>query len=363
MKKLAVILLVLLISGTKTYSQFGLDKLKEAVQSEVTEKATEKAAETASQADGSGNKNYGEKNSDGTVADFGFTSSLHEKYKSKIVFSRNVFRSNEFSESNLANKFVFKPTEYIYFNALLDKSFYNQAIKDGQSWIATRQKDYSVFQRIYFEVNGQVVGKDDFTKYSVPLMDAEWTQFTYFNSGQRSIIDCAQGLKEHPGLVFLANAAPKLKKGENKIKMYMTFELRHPETDELYTPTQPMASGEFTLVLGNDTDLKKLLFEKGLLYKSEMEDEAIDKEITRLYKGPGKIEKIIYKESDWVINRDEYDVIKSKYLSLILITLEEGKHIASFAGLSSKYQGGGGYGKNVLDLSETRWEIPEILLK
>lgn len=360
MKKIAAIIIVLLITGSQSYSQFGLDKLKEAVQ-QNTNISTETASEAVNSTTSDGK--IGEKNSDGTVTDFGMTSPLHEKYKGQVVFSRNSPRSGTLEESSIANKFVLKPNEYIHYFAMFDKSCYNQAIKDGQKWIATRQKDYSVFLRVYYEVNGKTIGKDDFNQYSAPLMDEEWRTFTTFNSGQRSVINCALGDREHPGLSLVSYGFPLLKKGENKIKVLVTFELRHPETDELYTPAKPMASGEFTLVLNNENDIPKTIMERGLLVKSEMDDEQIENEIKKLYKGPGKIEKIIFKENDWVIDRDQYDVIKSKYLSLILVTLEDGKHIAGYAGLQAKYQGGGGYGKNVLDVSEKRWEIPDFLVK
>lgn len=344
-----IVVVVMMIGVTfDIHAQFGnlKDKLKEKTKVNTETKKEETVTTTTSS----------------TVQDYGMTDDIHAKHKTKVVFSTTPIVFQKGNEAQLTNSFVFGKDD-IFFMAYFEQSYYNRLVKEGKAHFATPDNTSVIGVKgvIYWEVNGTMVGKDEYSSYQEPMGYGEdsfkkWTGLSFPDTSMTKYN------RTKLQRAFHCYVVPNLKAGDNKIVMHVNFEIMKGQ--EKFSPSPAMAIGEFTLKVQSANDIVKHM--KDIDYLGERnfaEKAAIDKEI-RESLPKEQILKITYYANDWT-PQTEYGRIVSRSIPIYIITKNEnGKFIARAYSAEQKHMGGGKYGK-VTAYTSTRMdlEVPPMLMK
>lgn len=295
--------------------------------------------------------------------DFGWNDGIHEKYQGQVVFSKTPILFQQGREEQLSKSFVFGADD-IYFRAYFTTSFKNRAIKDGKGHMVVQAGGVSphyVASVMYWEINGERVGYNAESNYKYPVqyndeMVTKWTGQSFPN---HSLTKCACNNLQRS---FNCYVIPKLKQGENTVKMIVNFELSKPGEALSYAPTPPMAAGEFKITLKNTADIKKHLLSVNYLGHSSFSDPNVVKDIkAALLKE--EVVAVIFSGNGWE-TRTELGAIKSRHTPVLVVTKEDGIYLARGYTAEQAHLGGGKYSSTVPYVNTSMsFEVPEILVK
>jgi len=367
MKK--TILFIVFASFLIVSSNAQINILKKA--KETVEKKTETKTETKTEQKNEDNKLNLEEKIIPSIApsvemqletDYGWTDGIHEKYKGQVVLSKTSILFQKGNEAQLTKEFVLGKDD-IYFMAYFENSYKNRLIKDGKSnlIVPDNVSHISVRDLIYWEVNGELVGKDQYSNYTSPMgyADDSFKKWTGLSFPDNSLTKFAGGRLQR---AFNCYVVPKLKVGDNKIKMFVNFEAR--KGNDKHSPEPAMAIGEFILKVNNANDIVKHFNDINYLQEMKFnEKNKVEKEI-RDALPKEKIKKVVFCANDWT-TKTEYGKIVSRSVPVsLIIEDEEGRDIAWSYSAEQKHQGGGKYGQAV-PYRSTRmdYEVPKMLIK
>jgi hypothetical protein len=301
------------------------------------------------------------------VKDNGMTDEIHAKHLKEIVFSETALQSANKSyniPSNAKEEILaksFSLSDDIYFMAYFERSFYNQMMNDKKEM----PENTYVTPRIWYEVNGKEAGKkgeNKFMKNLGPYDVKEWTSLAFSNY---SLTKCEDFNPENPQLSFYSYVLPLLQAGDNKVKMFVSFDVIKyngnggPEatmTEEertVYSPAQPMAVGEMTLKVNNIADIKKMLTKSGYLPTAGQSNPALEKQIMTVYNANNstdKAVKAIISDSDWTIRHNDLGVIIGRYMGVKVIATspDPNYYVIWDKSVEQPYSGGGQYSSKIV---------------
>lgn len=298
------------------------------------------------------------------IKDYGMTDGIHANHIGEVVFSKTPIRFSSGREDQLSRSFNLG--DEIYFMAYFKHSYHNQCVEDKVDWIADELPNQPQYNRevIYFEVNGEIIGKDGANKYERQAAREHFQKWTGRSNPDGTIFLVKRPARISIGRSFLTYVAPKLKQGVNKIKMYVSFSVKGKDSEKFYTPSKPMAVGEFELNVKSTAMLKGFIIENGFKLESKQNNPALEKAVRSAYNGDKTIKKIVFRHNTWSIQR-EHGVITEKYIPLYLIyPKSDGTYEALGAYAIQDYLGGGKYSKTRVSLFRDEiFEVPAILAK
>jgi hypothetical protein len=297
------------------------------------------------------------------VKDYGMTDEIHAKHLKQVVFSKTSIEYKRGKEEQLTN--TFNLGDEIYVMAYFEHSIKNQWLKDK----IQMPDDFRTFLNIWYEVNGQVVGKEgpnSFEKEYVgpyPYEIGDWTCFCY---PLLSLSKCENYNRDNIQLPFHSYAVPLLKQGDNKVKMFFSFEVHEDmisgnsysgdlkkELKLLYQPAEPMAVGEMTIKVNNIADVKKMLTKSGFIPVAGQNNPTLEKQIMNVYNAnssDSKAVKAIIYDSDWSVRRDDYGNIVGRYVGVkVVVTTSDPNYYEVWdKSAEQPYTGGGQYSSKIV---------------
>jgi hypothetical protein len=284
------------------------------------------------------------------VEDYGTPGPIHKKHIGQIVFSNHQMDYNTVNESELKSRFVLGK-DRVYFMALMGQSLYNAAYKEAKQ--TAQGKEY-----FYFELNGERIPGECNVSGSNYML---WNEWTYINSGNEQLVE-NQPYTGTVGRHFIVSVVPKLKIGENKLKVCFTGKILDDNQNVIFTLAQPPATGEIAIVVNSQAELKAYVEQCGLLSKGVVFNSKWETEFKSRYKSQYPLKRIRVHSQDWDVKRDAFNTILERVIYADLILLIDGKYIAQPATLSQAYMGGGTYGQSVMtELNTETIEVPKIL--
>jgi hypothetical protein len=295
--------------------------------------------------------------------DFGWNDGIHEKYQGQVVFSKTPILYQQGREDQLSKSFVFG-TDDIFFRAYFSTSFKNRAIKDGKGHMVVQAGGVSphyIANVMYWEVNGERVGYNAESHYKYPVqyddeMVTKWTGQSFPN---HSLTKCACNNLQRS---FNCYVVPKLKQGENTVKMIVNFELSKSGESLSYTPTPSMAAGEFSINLKNVADIKKHFDDINYMGKSTFYDADVVKDL-KAYLSKEEVVAVVFSGTGWQ-TKTELGAIKSRTTPVYVVTKEDGILLARGYTAEQPHLGGGKYASTVPYINtSTSFEVPEIMFK
>jgi hypothetical protein len=264
-----VIILTLLFTSNPLFSQFNLNKLKNALGSDK-------------------------------IADQGITSGLHKKNVGKIVWSDSRIKFDNQDNANLINEF--KAGEPIYGRGYLKQSLYNYSLEEGGQNCENTNSD--------FEFRVTVDGEDKGVLHSHYFGGQDWTTFqiTLVLASGDNEDAVNQGVTQK-----FATLANSLSKGSHKITLELWAGKKNCEKKKY-------AEGSFTYIKESGEKLKGQGAE---IPPVAMTNAKLEQEMIQAIKGQGwKNESpidIVIIESDWRINRDVFGNILNREINTYAI--------------------------------------------
>lgn len=375
MNKLMVFVIAcLMLSGLNTEAQINLGKIK----NKIKEKVNGESSDSKQNTNGTNAQNSTINNSQNKilkvvedpfapVKDNGMTDAIHANHLKEVVFSKTPLQSKNSSlniPSNGREELLsksFNLGDDIYIMAYFEHSFYNHMMKDKKEIT----DNTFMTPRIWFEVNGKEAGKKGDNKYyrnMGPYDFKEWTSLAFPNY---SLTKFETFSAENPQLAFYSYVLPLLQAGDNKVKMFVSFDVIKyngnggPEatmTEEertVYSPAQPMATGEMTIKVNNFADVKALLIKSGYIPKAAQNNPALEKQIMTVYNNnssDSKAVKAIIYDSDWTVRHDDYGNIVGRYVGVkvVVTTSDPNYYVVWDKSAEQPYTGGGKYSTKIV---------------
>lgn len=376
-KLFTIILVCLMFSAIQMKAQINLNKLKNKVQEKVSEKTIEDNSETnqnsntttnqnnstsQTSSSSSNKKNESKKDPFTPVKDNGMTDEIHANHLKQVVFSKTSIEFKKGKEAQLSN--TFNLGDEIYVMAYFERSYVNQWLKDK----IEMPSNIISYQNIWFEVNGQVVGQEGDNSFEkkfygpYPYEISQWTNFCY---PLHSLSLCENFNRDNIQLPFHSYVIPLLKPGENKVKMFFSFQTNedlkesgsyppNPKKDLklLYQPSEPMAIGEMTIKVNNIADVKKILTKSGFIPVAAQNNPALEKQILTVYNANSsnnKAVKAIIYDGDWSIRRED-NIIVGRYVGVKVVSTTDDPNYYKIWDMSAEqpYQGGGKYSTKII---------------
>jgi hypothetical protein len=307
------------------------------------------------------------------VKDFGMTDEVHPNHKKEIVFSKTPLEFQNVKESQLAS--TFNLGDDIYFMAYFERSMYNQAFVDkivDYKKVPFDINTYSAWEVFTFSVNGvdNIVGTP--IRWAQGILDEYYLTWTGRSQPDRSITQFEEmGYNSSIGRQFNQYVVPCLKKGENTVKFNLSYilyyQVENGKKDLEFIPQEPMASGEFKIMVKDDMEVKNYLATwPDIQIKKGMSNPAMETEIKNLElaKRSETPHKIIIESTDWYVEQDAY-VIKYRTLTYSAVYKTSNplfyKVIKNV--LRQDYQGSGKFGRSFLEQAELETLIPVCIIK
>jgi hypothetical protein len=300
--------------------------------------------------------------------DNGMTDAIHANHLKEVVFSKTPIESANKSfniQGNAREEILtksFSLSDDIYFLAYFEHSFYNEMMKDKKEF------DERTFYtpRIWFEVNGKEAGKKGNNKFAKSMGKYDFLEWTWLSYPKYSLTKFETFSEENPQLAFYSFVLPLLQAGENKVKVLIAFDVIKyngnggPEatmTEEertVYSPSAPMAVGEFTLTVKSIAEVKALLIKNNFIPQAAQNNPALEKQIMKVYNSgnsESQAVKAIISDSDWSISRDDFGIILGRYVDIKLVVTSSSdpdSYIIWDKKVEQPYAGGGQYSSNIV---------------
>ena len=295
------------------------------------------------------------------------TDAIHANHLKEVVFSGTPIESTiksfniqgNATEAMLAKSFSL--TDDIYMMAYFERSFYNQMMKDKT---ALPENTYYT-PRIWFEVNGKIIGKKGSNKFEKSMGKYDFLEWTNLSYPKYSLTKFETFSPQNPQLAFYSYVLPLLQTGENKVKVFVAFDVIKyngnggPEanmTEEertVYSPAEPMATGEFTLNVNNIADVKTLLVKNNFIPQAAQKSPALENQVMKVYNtgnNEDQAVKVIITDSDWTISRDDFGIILGRYVDakIVVTTSDPDSYIIWDKKIEQPYAGGGQYSTKIV---------------
>jgi len=372
MKKLVIsyvaIMLLIMFSGSLNAQTLKgmMNKAKDKVKGESTETTTNQNSNSSNTQTTTTNSQNNNKKAVADpfapVKDYGMTDEIHAKHMKQVVFSKTSIEYKRGNEEQLSNTFILG--DEIYAMAYFEHSMINQALKDK----VQVPDEFEGFLNVWYEVNGQVVGKEGDNSFEKSIYDgsAEFEDWTGFSYPLQSLSYCENFNRDNIQLPFHSYVVPVLKQGDNKVKMFFSFEVHEAmeggrsyngdlkkELKLLYQPAEPMAVGEMTIKVNNIADVKKMLTKSGFIPVAAQSNPALEKQIMNIYNtnnSDSKAVKAIIYDSDWSIRRDDFGNIVGRYVGVkvVVTTPDPNYYIIWDKSAEQAYTGGGQYSTKIV---------------
>jgi hypothetical protein len=295
------------------------------------------------------------------------TDAIHANHLKEIVFSSTPIESTiksfniqgNATEAMLAKSFSL--TDDIYMMAYFENSFYNQMMKDKT---ALPENTYYT-PRIWFEVDGKMSGKKGSNKFEKSMGKYDFLEWTNLSFPKYSLTKFETFSQENPQLAFYSYVLPLLQTGENKVKVFVAFDVikyngnggpeatMSEEERTVYSPAEPMATGEFTLNVKNIEEVKTLLVKSNFIPQAAQKNPALENQIMKVY-NTGNTEdqavKVIITDSDWTISRDDFGIILGRYVDakVVVTSTDPDSYIIWDKKIEQPYAGGGQYSTKIV---------------
>jgi hypothetical protein len=141
------------------------------------------------------------------------------------------------------------------------------------------------------------------------------------------------------------------------------------EERTVYSPSEPMAVGEFTLNVKNIAEVKTLLVKNNFIPQAAQNNSALENQIMKVYNS-GNSEcqavKVFISDSDWSISRDDYGVILGRYVDakLVVTSSDPDSYIIWDKKVEQPYAGGGQYSNKIVisNYSTPSYSIAKTLI-
>jgi len=381
MNKLFVLLAAcLMFSSINVEAQINLGKLKNKVKEKVSGESSESTTNQNSSANNTQNTSTNNSQNSSTnnsqnnnkkaeadpfapVKDYGMTDEIHANHKKQVVFSKTSIEFKRGKEEQLSN--TFNLGDEIYIMAYFEHSMMNQALKD-KFQVPDR---FEGFLNVWYEVNGQVVGKEGNNSFEKKIYDgsAEFENWTGICYPLHSLSLCDNFNRDNIQLAFHSYVVPMLKQGDNKVKMFFSYELHEAmdpnhggysgdlkkELKLIYQPAEPIAVGEMTIKVNNIADVKKMLTKSGFIPVAGQSNPALEKQIMNIYNAGGtekKAVKVIIYSNDWSIRRDDFGNILGRYVgvNVVATTSDPNYYEVWDKSAEQQYTGGGQYSTKIV---------------
>jgi len=291
------------------------------------------------------------------MADFGWTDSIHQKYKGRIVFSTTPILFKQGREDQLKKEFTLD--DEIYLMAYFERSFHNQVIQEGKGELIN--EDASVQGVVTWEVNGNPVGGMNNYSYYIQVPSDQFSKWTGASYPESPLTRITQNSTRAMDRAFNAYVVPALRQGRNQVRMLFSFDL-YSGSKKAFSPAAPMAVGEFTLNIKDIGELKSHLIKQAYLPESQKSDSKLEPEIKTILKNDNPI-KILFLDGDWSIIRSHGEITQRNIAFTVVVKNGE-KYKAQNHIAWQEYQGGGKYGRTQVAVAPTHvMDVPSLLVK
>ncbi len=268
------------------------------------------------------------------VDDFGMTSSAHGKYVGQIVFSKSPIVFQKENETAFTDQFVY-PDDKTYFMAYFPKSIANRCIEEhgARPGIANARITFSFF------VNGEKTGEIEQHVNQSQL--EKWTGW----SDPQKPLGLTEGMLPKYCLLYRDTVLPKLKKGDNKVRMEVGYKVFADGAERVNQ--KPLTAGEFTVTMKKDWEKEYKEPPKAVMHDSKLEKKILDALSARWKKS--EFLKVILTEKDWRVERNIAGVPERKVLRVYAISrLQSGECMVESFEVKRKYTGDGKYSDQIL---------------
>lgn len=291
------------------------------------------------------------------VADFGWTDSIHQKYKGRIVFSTTPILFKQGQEDQLKKEFTLN--DDLYLMAYFERSFHNQVIQEGKGELIN--EDASVQGVVTWEVNGNPVGGMNNYSYHIQVPSDQFSKWTGASYPESPLTRITQNSTRALDRAFNAYVVPALRQGRNQVRMIFSFDL-YSGAKKAFSPAAPMAIGEFTIQVKDLAELKAHLVKQAYLPESEKNDPKLEAEIKAIMKNDNPV-KVIFLNGDWDVVR-KHGEITQRNIAFTVVLKKGEKFTAQNHIAWQEYQGGGKYGRTQVAAAPTHvMDVPSLLMK